>query len=1179
MRPNVLKQFSSFFVSLLVIHVSHAAVNFADAPVTVGNPIPPNILFIIDDSTSMDREYMPDDLDEECRETIPNMKETKVYCQSPDYNKMYYNPEFSYETPAAADGSSLGDSVFDDAWNDGYDQSGSTTNLHKWREIGPDGGSGSDDLSFFEWGRQRTGWYCDADDIKEIEISIERRGRTYTVERLVCDGAPKQITSSRNRTRRFWYVGGGIPSRYFSSSSSSASSDTSFVDPEPDWDPFDFYRYNSSVCDGSSSSYTDEDCYIQIKIDESNQQEMQNAANWFSYYRSRILTAKSGVSIAFDSLDQDYRLGYGSINNSNTIQAGLSPYSNSRTPFYNWLHNVSPSGFTELRVALDDAGDYYSGRTPYLLDLNNSNSEVLSCQQNFTVLMTDGYWNGDSAGTRDARDDNDSKDGPTITSPSGRSFKFLANTEPYDDNQDNTLADVAMYYWKRDLRTDLENNVPISERDPAFWQHMVTIGIGLGVTGDISRQEGFAAIDSGVNIDWGDPTNSDAKEEKIDDLLHAAVNSRGDFFSAKNPEEFTDGLKTALGNVQTRVASGTSPAVNSAQVSGERLLYKATYRSGDWGGSLSAYGFDPETGAIGSKQWTASFPAEVDRNIFTSILSGPNKVGSEFLWEDLDSVAQSSFGTNNNSEAELVVEYLRGDQTNEVSVGGDFRSRTNGILGDIIHSSPIFVGSPDELKYRGTSWPESSSHITFARQNAQRPPVVYVSANDGMLHAFHGETGLELFAYLPRAAMLNNISDLADPAYQHRYFNDGPISVYDVYINNQWRTILIGLLGRGGKAIYALDVADPLNFSSGDVLWEISNVDNGAVGEILSDQTIARLSDGTWVLLSGNGYNSAGDKAQLLVVDIASGQLKVLSTGVGSSVGSGNSNGLAGVLAWDSSLTADYIADEAYAGDLLGNVWKFDLSAGFNALATTQLPNKLFTATDASGDGQPLISRLEGEQDDNDNLWLFFGTGKLFDLADVSDVQVQSWYGLKIGGASSQPILKSNLKQRSLRNITNTSAYYSAVRAADEATANDMNGKDGWFIDFNISSNSTGERILVPNILRSGALVGTTYIPEASTCSPGGSGFIIAVDPFTGAALTDPYFDYNNDNKLDSNDRLTAAIISGISFGDVLSKPIFVDDQLVTQLEGGDLESVKVPAGVAGVADPLKRMSWREIRQ
>ncbi len=169
-----------------------------------------------------------------------------------------------------------------------------------------------------------------------------------------------------------------------------------------------------------------------------------------------------------------------------------------------------------------------------------------------------------------------------------------------------------MYYWKRDLRTDLDNLVPTSPINPAFWQHMVTFGVGLGVEGTISSSTAFNAIGASSAISWPDPLAT--QPAKIDDLLHAAVNSRGGFFSAADPDTFATGLSNTLSAIIARVASGSNLAGTTTSLQAEQSVYQGRFNSGDWSGDLVNYNIEDTTSYV----WSAAeeMPDWDDRAIY-----------------------------------------------------------------------------------------------------------------------------------------------------------------------------------------------------------------------------------------------------------------------------------------------------------------------------------------------------------------------------------------------------------------------------------------------------------------------------------------------------------------------------------------------------------------------------------
>ena len=752
--------------------------------------------------------------------------------------------------------------------------------------------------------------------------------------------------------------------------------------------------------------------------------------------------------------------------------------------------------------------------------------------------MTDGYWTeGDDydANTSGAKENNDGSDGNTITGPNNQSYQYKAKS-PFTDSRNNTLADVAAYYWKRDLRTDLANAVPTSTRNPAFWQHMVTFGVGLGVTGTVNPDSAFAAIDAvpTQTITWPNPVGNESA--KLDDLLHASVNSRGAFFSAQNPTEFAQALTDMLNEIVDRKSSSGSVSANSTRLSTSSLVFSASFNTSGWEGELEAYSLSAN-GVSSTPAWKASskIPAAGSRKIFTT--SGGSKV--EFLWTNLSGDDRTALGSQD------VLNYLRGERSNETPTG-TLRKR-NSLLGDIVHSSPIY---DDDSK------------------------VVYIGANDGMLHAFNTTNGVELFAYIP-SPMLSKMAQLSNPTYEHKYFVDGELdfaSKSDTFLN---RSYLVATLGRGGKGLFGLDVTNPASFSAGNVAWEYTSTTDTDLGYMIGKPVIARMNDGSVVALVGNGYNSTSGRAVLYMINLATGTVKAkFDTGVGTD------NGLATPGVFDAN--GDGLGDYIYAGDLKGNVWKFDVSSKTSS-AWSQ--SKFFTAVDSTNIPQPITSQinvyvnyLRGDIHAGKR-FLFFGTGAYFRKTDPDDKSVQTWYGLIDEGSSISG--RSLLRPRTVASLLTADGM--PARSFSRATTGDMANRKGWYIDWiNPGNSKIGERMITPSVLyrfSEPTLIGSSIIPEADDpCQPGGTGYINAINAFTGASLAASPFVFDNYNG--------STIVGSLDLGVGMPSQAaaFITDsttgKLVASGTGGSgwqpgdkLPSPTVNTGAA----PNGRMSWREL--
>lgn len=874
-------------------------------------------------------------------------------------------------------------------------------------------------------------------------------------------------------------------------------------------------------------------------------EEKQNFANWFTYSRSRRDAAKNGVSAAFSTLGENYRIGYRPLNGTTgqmdiPLTGGFAG-TNRETWFAN-MFAASASGSTPLRVALARAGEYYRTTTGDNDPWGPAEPDgVLSCRQSFTILTTDGYYNDSNTALGNVNSSIGNADG--------------TEGAPYADTRSNTLADVAMYYYKNDLRSDIANRVPTTDADPADWQHMVTFAVALGLQGSLNPDTDLPRLASG-EISW---PNINTDSGKLDDLWHATVNGRGKFVSAATPEEFANGLKGALDTIVRRTASSSNLGVSSTELREGSKVFQARFTSEVWTGDLWAYVVT--SGGLGTTpQWKASeqLPAAASRNIYTR----NGTLGVTFLWDNLNDAQKAQLGNDSR-----VLDYLRGVRTQEVDQGGPFRNRQS-VLGDIVHSSPVFVAKPENLSYERFSWEGASSYQTFRTTVEARDQMVYVSANDGMLHAFDATSGVERFAYVPSAA-LPSMRALTSPSYTHRFIVDGFLRAADIYQSGeggtgQWRSILVGTQGRGGRQVFALDITDPDTFDTNSILWEFTDAD---LGQFIGNPVLTRLNNGSWAVLIGNGYNSDQNRGFLFVIDALTGTL-IRKIDTGDCVATDSpclSNGLADITQWDND--GNGTADYAYAGDLRGNVWRFDLSSAVASewrvsFGTAEAPMPLYRALDASGEPQAITSNIEVLLNPADGVrWISFGTGRFLAGTDRADNSTQTWYGLYdnyLGGTLTSPVSgRSNFAQRVVLFETafftpeTTDINPNRVRvisapgdtSGGEAMLNaDGNYvKQGWYLDLlPPTGTQQGERMFYGVQAFSTALFATTAIPADDPCSPGGNGWLLTLDPYTGGRLQDNVFINREPVTVTVGDQSVNYNVSGVGLLSIPSRPILV---------------------------------------
>jgi len=592
-------------------------------------------------------------------------------------------------------------------------------------------------------------------------------------------------------------------------------------------------------------------------------------------------------------------------------------------------------------------------------------------------------------------------------------------------------------------------------------------------------------------------------------------------------------------------------------------VFQARFDSRDWSGQLLSFAINTTPGEnlgnlIMPAEWDARtlIPEANDRKIIT--YDGAS--GKPFRWSGISEEQQALLGDDEN-----ILNYLRGDQSNEISNNGEFRNR-NYLLGDIINSNPALVAAP--IQRYPDNWGSGADenakpYSTFREDNKSRLPVVYVGANDGMLHAFNANTGAEIFSYVP-GAVYERLSLLTDPDYTHRYYVDGSPTIVDAFDSNgnAWKSILVSGLGAGGQGIFALDVTNP-NVSSSDestiankVLWEYTDQTDGDsvdMGYTFGQPSIVRLQNGQWAALFSGGYNntfdnngdgnsndSATGNAVLYLVDLFDGEfIAKFDTKNGTEedpTDNDRPNGFASPAAID--VDGDSIVDFIYAGDLFGNMWKIDVSDpetenwGF-AFGTEADPAPLFRAcfgNDCEGldknKVQPITTRPQIVRHPTSKGFLvMFGTGKYFEVGDNSATGqiTQSFYAIWDKAEETlTPIVRNNLLQQTINAEVRVSG--SDYRVTSD-TKIDWANKKGWFIDL-ISpgaASNLGERQVSNAIIRNGKVIFTTLLPSDDPCLDGGTSWLMELDFISGARLQYSPFDTNDDGNFDRADYICIA--------------------------------------------------------
>ncbi|MFN5802115.1 MAG: pilus assembly protein, partial [Burkholderiales bacterium] len=448
---------------------------------------------------------------------------------------------------------------------------------------------------------------------------------------------------------------------------------------------------------------------------------------------------------------------------------------------------------------------------------------------------------------------------------------------------------------------------------------------------------------------------------------------------------------------------------------------------------------------------------------------------------NLSPTQQSQLGGGDSSKAANVIKYLSGDSTLEIANGGTFRNRVSllGMLGTFVNSKPSYSKAPD-FGYSGLQ-SIGSSYKTFVDNNkTNRTAAVYIGGNAGMFHAFKAADGVELFSYVPRG-VYENLYALTTPGMDHRFYVDGPVVQGDAYLGSAWKNIIVGTTGAGGASIFALDVTDPTNMSATNVLFDVTKAESDYLGHVLGNGVIGRIKTGAdyeWVYMVGNGVESISNRAALLVISlegINKGVVRAIPVGQIWDKTEAGRNGMGGinvVYGPQRSIVA------VYAGDKLGNLWRFNFAAGMpsNASGFGGSTDPLFTAKDSNNNVQPITTAPVLYPFSNDKLYIVFGTGKLYDFDDPTNADAQSLYGILYDPGETSKILTSELNQ---------------VSIVDDKFNATHDGKRGWVIELDSAERVIGNPTIANSLIRI-----STFKPLASSnvCLGGGSSRLFSIN-------------------------------------------------------------------------------------
>ncbi|MBO9662415.1 PilC/PilY family type IV pilus protein [Dokdonella sp.] len=1169
---------------------AEGTIDLLTTPPELTSKVAPNVVLTFDDSGSMGRNYMPDqrpytgaswggtDQQNTAGSAIYSGSDSSPYLcagaidprvtdatnpKSWAMNGVYYNPNVKYDPPLKADGTAFPNSVFTSAWDNGI-----------------------------------------LANRPDSPTSSTRRNLGVTADGRFCG----KLTAGYYRLKDTVTLTLGTDGKI---------SNTGTLYTASNWQ------------------------WVSLPV-----AEQQNFANWYSYYHTRYTASVTAVSRAFSTFDRNIRVAWQNINTRQLAAAtGIFPFENvsgaqTRTNFYTWLFSTTVGGNTPNQTAADRVGTFFqrdtgaSDTNPYW---ERSLGKELSCRKNFHIQMTDGLWNNSVVTVTQT-------DNAEATLPDGRAYSTSADTSKIFWNElsngQKTMADIAFHYWATDLRPGFKNNeqtklkvrpyladrttgvtgsTPLTAgdnwldnlelywnpaNDPATWPHLVQFMIGFGVDGTIRKTaDNYLKLRKG-GLQWpklqGNSPYSDTAE-KIDDMWHAAINSRGEFFAASNPSELIQALQKIIASVVAQSTSSTPASVSLPILTGGNSGYKGGYDSSSWSGTFLRYELDA-AGTPATVKWDAGClltgglcadPAGTnttrdpnDRIIVTSNGTG---TGVPFRWTSLSAGQQNALnqkpgaaaactgGTSPNCDGygSIRLDYLRGKRTNESATATPSLRVRASVLGAVVNGEPAYVSSPRSGYHDmfPTGSPEveagaEGSYASYQNQQRSRRPMTYVGANDGMLHAFDAETGAEAWAYVPNLLLQNG--RLAKSTVRDAGLTPGVDSrprEADVFVNGKWRTILLGSLRLGGRGIYVLDVTNPTMGdessaagSGGVPMWEftsgtVPSADGdqpcavgsrscASLGYTYDSANVARLHyQNKWVAVVSSGYfpsnadaaaapgdrtEAAAKRTSLLVIDLETGKLirEIPTSGAPQSRPAGfKTFGLSTPMVYD--LGSDEVDDIVYAGDLAGNLWRFDLSS--DQLDDWKV-DLMFTSygnggAETVGD-QPFVFNPTALRDPATRRpILVIGTGKYLGSDDrTSSIPEQAFYGIRDYGPESPayPIKVSQLvTQNMTQDATNTrriTGFEKPTEVVSDVPPMRLAGVDpdtqaptiisvmahGWRIrlDVDTEKGERAQRRALPFATGNIALLYGLIPKSDDPCDPGARYSIMAVDGGTGAAIT-----------------------------------------------------------------------------
>ena len=954
----------------------------------------------------------------------------------------------------------------------------------------------------------------------------------------------------------------------------------------------DFVTLSSLRTDGCSSGYgfyRNSSSVVCLPLaDPAKYGNTRYPGAYLSYLVSQVITTNNVPNIPTESrLTSAISVALGLVENNRSLRIGLATYnpvSNSdRGPGGNIrrdildlnavpknayqdgvTQDIANENYKNLRAAISalaaeantplaetyyQVTRYFRGLAPYP-SYSGSPRAFTSpiqyrCQKNYGVVLTDGLPTYDKTFPGNDPDDPNrylpnwdrvNNDGPNVN----------------ESNEGDTLYldDIAKFAYDIDLRKD--SSTPSQDLTKKSWdtagfprQNLITYTIGF-------------TLDNQMLIDAADESHG-----------------RGKYFQANDSAGLTSALNLALSDIYAKAGSGGAGTANSATLQTGTRFYQTLYDPTDWHGTIRAYSLDDTTGSVGSTVWNTD-------NTITSSSTAPTfetwntatnaKIALDYT--ALSAVQQTTFNATlptGVTGAQLLA-WSKGTANSRL------RTRTR-LLGDLVNTNLAAALPTDKTS---TDFSTGTSYTDFLATKASKMTyTLLANANDGFFNVIGADDGKRRYAYMPSTA-LNSQATIAATNYGsgvHKFTADGQISVFETQAatGGAWRTMAVSGLGAGGKSFFGVKLFEGTS-NTVSAMWEVRAPDASTpnnpfnnLGYTYAKPDAARMADGTGIVVVGNGYGSFTGRASLFVLNASTGALIA-------EIPTPSTDADDGLSSVKLRVNAQNVVQAAYAGDLKGRMWKFDMSgAAASSWRVAYAGKPLFTAP--GGANQPItVQPLVLDHPTNGKL-VFFGTGKFSETTDKQVTAQQGFYAVwdSDGGAGDLKI--ANLRSQSIETaVTGSDATY----FTSSTNSVDYTNQRGWYLPLSTVDPYIGERIIYPAQTSRGRIIFTTAaVNSTDPCESTGVGRLFELDANTGSMLTYPVLDTNGDGAINGSDPLVAgrAFSGGIpSLASILTgsgKSENNNDKKYVIDTGTNIEDLDEAGGIASV---YQRIMWRQIQ-